>query len=173
MLRMQDLKSRYLGELTNRLPDGVRFELYMHGRVKPGKYKAANQNVENIQVLLEELKREYGLTYEIKDTHKMSQKAVKAAYRSSVHWIMTTKWRPFTSRKIHEIFVGGEAGDYFGKEVPAMIVYDSLYDIYCVLPHIFEGSEFHLPRKSERKTETITIYDYLSLLKKRLRARIK
>jgi len=170
---MNDFKSKKIKELTDKIKElpaeTVSFKLYMDSEIKPWEYGKANQNVEKVPMLLDELRRGYGLNYEIKDTHKMSREAVKTAYKLSAHWAMTTERSLVTRRMIYDIFVGGEAGDHFGKEIPAMTAHSSSDDILCVLPHVVKGPKFFLARmESETKIATITIYDLLTALKKHL-----
>lgn len=176
---MNDFKSEKIKELTDKIKElpekTVSFKIFMDSEEKPWEYGKANKNVEKVLMLLEELRRGYGVNYEIKDTHMVNRDAAKTAYKLSAHWAMTTERRSFGARRmIYDIFVGGEAGDYFGKEIPAMIVYYPSNDILCVLPHVVKGetfslAKFSLPQMgSETRTAIITIYDFLTALKEDL-----
>jgi len=173
---VNDFKIEAIKELTDKIrgltDETVRFELYLHSEIKPQESIKANQDVEKVPMLLEELKRDYGLNYEIKDTCKMSVNAVKTAYKLGAHWAMTTERSSVIRRMINDIFVGGEAGDYFGKQIPAMIIHYHSHDVLCVLPHVIKRPEFCLTRwvrsrehGNETKIATITIYDSLTALK--------
>jgi hypothetical protein len=71
---------------------------------------------------------------------------------------------------IYDVFVGGEAGDWFGKKIPAMIAYDSSSgDFLFALPHKVTKEVFSLRRRvSSRSEENISIYDFLKDLKQDL-----
>lgn len=177
---MNDFKSEQLRHLVGRCKaaelNKCRFELYMNSEIKPWRSNE-NLNIEQIPVLLEELKRIYDLDCEVKDTQKMSSKETKRVYDSSAHWASNPK-RPYgISRMIYEIFVSGEAGDLFGREKPAMIVSDSSGDILFVLPHIAKKERFSLRNyvqkrmASYQEQETITIFDFLTCLKNELENR--
>ena len=173
---MSDFRSEQLKELISMVCkaaklDKCRFTFYLHSEIKPTGWKE-NQNVEEVPMLLEKLKRDYGLACEIKDTNKMSSKEVKDAYRVSVYWVRSLN-RPYgISRRIYDIFVGGEPGERFGKEIPAMIAYDFSGNVLFMLPHVVEGfSDFSLRayvlkrNQSFREDAILTIYDFLKALK--------
>ena len=170
---MSDFRSEQLKELINmvrkvcfrtRRKIKCRFEFYTQSEIKPGSSRA-NRNVERVPMLLEELKKDYSLAYEVKDTQKMSSKQIKQAYDTSAHWASNPN-RPYgISKMIYDIFVGGEAGDRFGKEISAMIVYDFTGNILLVLPHIVKRKCFSLERGPYKEKATITIYDFLTFLK--------
>lgn len=179
---MSDFEKEQIEELISRVcnADGLgrcRFEFYMDSRTKPRSLKE-NKDVEKVPVLLEDLGREYGLGYEVNDARKMSPKQLKQAYSSSVRWVRNPR-RPYgISRRIYEIFTGGEAGDLFGKEKPAIIAYDLSGNVLFVLPHEVEGySHFSLSAyvlkqsQSSREKAILTIYDFLQRLKDYLRSK--
>lgn len=174
---MSDFKSEQLRHLIGKCKttgfNKCRFELYMNSEIKPWR-SSENLNIEKVPMLLEELKRTFDFDCEVKDTQKMSPKDIKRVYDSSAHWASNPK-RPYgISRMIYEVFLSGEAGDLFGREKPALIVYDSSGDIVCVLPHIAKTKKFSLRNyvqkriASYQEQETITIFDFLTCLKNEL-----
>ena len=176
---MGNFESEVIEELAGKICRAARlkrfrFEFYMDSEMKPLSSKE-NQDVDEVPMLLEGLKREYGLTYEVKDTQKMSLKEIKRAYDSSAHWASSPK-RPFgISYMIYEIFVGGAAGDLFGKEIPAMIVSDFSGDIEFVLPCHCRKERFSLAQKVDgekpefHEEATITICKFLTACERGLK----
>lgn len=176
---MSDFRSERIKELM----DAVRkvglnkcsFEFYMNCETKPLEFKE-NRDVEKVPALIEETKKEHGLAYDIKDTEKMSPIEIKRVYDQCAHWAQNPKNHEYgTSRQIYPVFVGGGAGDRFGKESPAMIVYDSSSgEVISVLPQIIEKLVFSLKQKvlggevTSRPEATISIYDFLKDLKQDL-----
>lgn len=164
---MSELKRRKLEELIRHLEihytseylvKYLVFKLYISSKREPYEYRKENKGIDKVPALLEELKEKYGFRYEIIDTSKMSYDEIKAVYTLCAHWAMTS----FSGRRIYEIFRGygivGGAGDLFGKEIPALLVY-SFTGIVCVFPHqVTEDGE----------EEIITIYDFLKALKEHL-----
>jgi len=142
------------------------FKLYMSSeRRELYEFLEVNQGIDEVPTLLEELKREYGFSYEIIDTSKMSFEEVEAIYKLCAHWAMTSHpWGWGKSRRVYEIFKGGafeeRAGYFFGRGIPALLVY-FLDTIDLVLPH--EVGRWP-------KEETITIHDFLIALKEHLKA---
>jgi hypothetical protein len=175
---MKDFRNKQIKELVKMVQDAglgkCHFEFYMNSETKPRGLKV-NRNVEKTLMFLRELRSNFGLAYRVKDTNKMNPKEVKDAYRISVYWIQNPR-RPYgTSRRIYEIFAGGEAGDRFGKEIPAMIAYDSSGNVLFVLPHEVEGyAGFSLhaytlkQSQSSREEAVLTICDFLQGLLKNL-----
>lgn len=173
---MSDFKDEQIEELIRRICEGgglerCRFEFYRDSDTKPRSLKE-NRNVENVPVLLENLRRKHGLRYEVNDIKKMSLKQLKQAYSSCVRWVQNPRKPYGISRRIYDIFAGGEAGDLFGKEKPAMIAYDSSGNVLFVLPHEVEGySHFSLSAyvqkqsQSPREKAIVAIYDLLQRLK--------
>ena len=144
-------------------PEFHKFKLYMSSeRGELCESFKVNQGIDEVPTLLEELKREYGFSYEIIDTSKMSFEEVEAIYKLCAHWAMTGS----EGRKIYEIFrsydySGWDAGYFFGRGIPALLVY-FLDTIDLVLPH--EVGRWP-------KEETITIYDFLTALKEHLKVK--
>lgn len=173
---MSDFKNKQIKNLIRTLCKAAesgrcKFQFYVNSEIKSWPSKE-NHNVEKVSMLLEELNRDFGLTCEIKGTQKMSSKEVKRAYASSVYWIRNPKKPYGISRRIYKIFAGGEAGDLFGKEKPALITYDYSGSVLFILPHVVEGfSDFSLrahilkQNQSYREDTILTIYDFLSALK--------
>lgn len=144
-------------------PEFYKFKFYMSSeRGKLYESFKVNQGIDEVPTLLEELKREYGFSYEIIDTSKMSFEEVKVVYKLCAHWAMTGS----KGRKIYEIFrsydySGWDAGYFFGGGTPALLVY-FLGTIDLVLPH--EVGRWP-------KEETITIHDFLTALKEHLKVK--
>lgn len=175
---MSDFRSERIKELINAVRKvGLKkcsFEFYMNSETKPLESKE-NRDVEKVPALIEEIKKEHGLAYDIKDTKKMSPIEVKRAYDQCAHWAQNPKKHEYgISRVIYDVFVGGEAGDQFGKKRPAMIAYDSSSgDIIFVLPHEVRKDQFSLQQfkrgeVSSRPEATINIYDFLKDFKQDL-----
>ena len=173
---MSDFKNKQIKNLIRTLFEAAesgkcRFEFYVNSEIKPWPSKE-NHNIEKVSMLLEALKRNHGLAYEVKETRKMSSKQLKQAYASSVYWIRNPKKPYGISRRIYKIFVGGKAGDLFGKEKPALIAYDFSGNVLFILPHVVEGfSDFSLrahvlkQNQSYHEDTILTIYDFLTVLK--------
>lgn len=176
---MSDFRSERIKELINAVRkvglDKCGFEFYMNGETKPLESKE-NCDVEKVPALIEEIKKEHGLACNIKDTKETSPIEVKRAYDQCAHWAQNPKKHEYrTSCTIYDIFVGAEAGDWFGKEIPAMVAYDSSSgDIMFVLPYKAQKDKFSLKQKvlSEeafsRSEATINIYDFLKDLRQDL-----
>ena len=143
-------------------PEFHKFKLYMSSeRGELCESFKVNQGIDEVPTLLEELKREYGFSYEIIDTSKMSFEEVEAIYKLCAHWAMTSHpWGWGKSRRVYEIFKAERAGYFFGRGIPALLVY-FLGTIDLVLPH--EVGRWP-------KEETITIHDFLIALKEHLKA---
>jgi len=183
---MGDFKSEQIEELVNMVRkacihacelERCRFELYMNSQVKPRSSKE-NHGVERAPALLDDLRRNCGLACEVKDTQEMSSKEIKGVYGACANWASNPARRDYPySRMIFEIFEGGMAGDYFGKEKPAMIVYKPSGDILSVLPHIVTKKSFSLKKFVERELAVyqeeaiITIYEFLAAFKHDLEKR--
>jgi hypothetical protein len=146
----------------------------MNGETKPLESKK-NCDVEKVPALIEEIKKEHGLAFDIEDTKKMSPIEVKRAYDQCAHWASNPKRIYPISRRVHGIFAGGEAGDLFGREIPAMIAHNSCSgDILFVLPHEVQEDKFSLEQfgrcgeVTSHPEAIISIYDFLKDLKQDL-----
>ena len=121
-------------------PEFYKFKLYMSSeRGELRESFKVNQGIDEVPTLLEELKRDYGFSYEIIDTSKMSFEEVEAIYKLCAHWAMTGS----EGRKIYEIFrsydySGWDAGYFFGRGIPALLVYFLLL-ILCFLTKLEDG----------------------------------
>lgn len=176
---MSDFRNERIKELINAVRrvglDRCSFEFYINGETKPLESKE-NHDVEKVPAFIEEIKKEHGLVYDIKDTKEMSPIEVKRAYDQCAHWAQNPKKNEYrTSCTIHDIFVGGEAGDWFGKKIPAMVAHDSSSgDVIFVLPCKAQKDQFSLERKLRgeepisRPEATISIFDFLKGLKQDL-----
>jgi len=173
---MSDFRSEQIEELIRKVrrvcvkSDRCKFEFYVHNEIDPCRSEE-NQNMQEVLVLFKELE-EYGLACEVKNTKKMSREEITRAYNASANWASNPQ-RPYgISRMIYALFLGGEAGDLFGKEVPAMIIYNSHGKILFVLPHIVKVKKFSLQEYAQNRMghyqeeTTITIYDFLTRLKR-------
>ena len=139
-------------------PEFHKFKLYMNSeRGELCESFKVNQGIDEVPTLLEELERDYGFSYEIIDTSKMSFEEVKVVYKLCAHWAMTGS----KGRKIYEIFRSYDyTGYFFGRGIPALLVYFS-HSLELVFPH--EVGRW-------AKEETITIHDFLTALKEHLKA---
>jgi hypothetical protein len=176
---MSDLRSERIKELVSRVRKvGLKkcsFEFYRSTETEFMKSKV-NRDVEKVPALIKEIRKEHGLAFCIKDTLKMSRIEVKRVYDQCAHWAQNPKNHEFgRSQVIYDLISGGEAGDRFGRERPAMIVYDSCSgDVIFVIPHEVQKDEFSLKQHlqsgegSSRPEATISIYDFLKYLKEDL-----
>jgi hypothetical protein len=179
---MSDFRSECIKELINAIRkvglNKCSFEFYMNGETKPLESKE-NRDVEKVPALVEEIKKEHNLAFDIKDTRKMSPIEIKRAYDQCAHWAQNPKKHEYgTSRVIYDVFAGGQAGDEFGKERPAIIAYDSSSgNVIFVLPHKVKKDQFSLQQfrhgedVSSRPAATMSIYDFLKDLKQDLDSR--
>lgn len=178
---MNDLTNKITEKIVDKvvrllkLERNVSLELYMNNVTRPLDVEF-NQNYEKVPALLKEIGNFRGITCEIKDTSKLDSKTIRMAYKTCAHWAMTTNRQSFRSLSIHNIFAGGVAGSYFGKEIPALIIYDDSFNVLCVVPVIVAEPSFSLidyiqGRKHTREEVTIiTIYDFLTRLKMKLQS---
>lgn len=171
---MTDYRSEHIKELISIMCnvglDKCSFEFYMNSEINPLKSKE-NRNIEKVPALIGEIKKEHHLAFAIKDTKKMSSIEAKRIYDQCAHWAQNPKKHEYgTSRMIYDVFVGGEAGDWFGKEIPAMIAYNSRSgEFLFMLPHNVTKEVFSLRRRvSSHSKETISIYDFLKGLRQNL-----
>jgi hypothetical protein len=175
---MSDFKNELIKELIDAMHkvgfNKCYLEFYVNSETKPLESKE-NRGVENVPALLEEVKNKCCLAYDIKDTKEMSPIEIKRAYDQCAHWAQNPKKHDYgKSQVIYDIFVGGEAGDRFGKESPAMICYNFSGDVLFVLPHVAQESKFSLEAFTHGEDAfslqeaTISIYDFLKALKQDL-----
>jgi hypothetical protein len=176
---VSDFRNECIRDLVSALRkvglDKCSFEFYTNSETKPLESKE-NYDVEKVSALVEEIKKEHGLACKIKDSKEMNPIEVKRAYDQCAHWAQNPKKHEYrTSCTIYDIFVGGEAGDWFGKKIPAMVAHDSSSGgIIFVLPCKAQKDQFSLERKLRgeepisRLEATISIFDFLKGLKQDL-----
>ena len=152
--------------------DGTcKFEYYMNDNVRPLPIMI-NQNIEKVLTILEEIKQKYDFTCEIKNTRKMRPEELKRAYAFCAHWSSSPPKRDYRiSRSVYSTFEAGEAGSWFGREIPALVATRSSGRILFALPHRVIEKKFSLidhVQKGEGSyllEGTLTVYDFLTALK--------
>jgi hypothetical protein len=103
----------------------------------------------------------------------MTTADLKIIYDRCVKWVQDPRNRnlPNSERRfVHDVFSGGSPGDWFGKEMPALIAKDtSSGELLFVIPHEVQSSHFSLISKQYFVSrDVILIFDLLTQLKQNL-----